>query len=87
MKVKFLSNCRAEGVGYAIGDEADLSEAVGRDLIAIGRVEAAGLGLEDVAAFSTSDPDPEPEPKPEPKFDPKPAPRRAAQKPTAPKED
>lgn len=85
MKVKFLSNCRAEGVGYAIGDEADLAEAVAKDLIAIGRVEAAGLGLEDVAAFSTSDP--KPDPAPEPKPEPKPAPRRAAHKPTAPKEN
>lgn len=83
MKVKFLSNCRAEGVGYAIGDEADLSEAVARDLIAIGRVEVAGLCMEDVAAFSTSEPEPAPTPEPTPK----PAPRRAAHKPTALKED
>lgn len=83
MKVKFLSNCRAEGVGYAIGDEADLSEAVARDLIAIGRVEVAGLRMEDVAAFSTSEPEPAPAPEPTPK----PAPRRAAHKPTALKED
>lgn len=83
MKVKFLSNCRAEGVGYAIGDEADLSEAVARDLIAIGRVEVAGLCMEDVAAFSTSEPEPALVPEPTPK----PAPRRAAHKPTALKED
>lgn len=80
MKVKFLSNCRAMGQHFSIGEVADLPEPTARELIAIGRVESETLKVEDVAAFST-DPKPEPAPPPAARRASRPAPK------PAPKED
>jgi hypothetical protein len=80
MKVKFLDNCRAEGQSFVIGEEADLSDGIARELIALGRAESFLLSKEEAVEFTTSDSEPAAKPAP------KPQPRKAHAKP-APKED
>jgi hypothetical protein len=41
MRLKFLSNCRADGRNFIIGEVAEVGQGVANELLAIGRVEIA----------------------------------------------
>lgn len=39
MLLKFLSDCRADGRSFTMGEEADVSQGAANELIALGRAE------------------------------------------------
>jgi hypothetical protein len=67
MKVEFLDSCRAEGQAFAIGEEADISDEVARELIALGRAKSALLKQEEAVDYTTAESAPAPAPKPQPR--------------------